>query len=122
MRWSSVAGTVAGALLLGGLQLLILTTPTSFVSEPGQRPAGTGYKLQLLGRGEADLDVYGDAARPRVSLIYITEAATADPVQRPTFVLGRRTRHGYQLRSQVPPGTWKLVIPGARPFGLLSNR
>ena len=124
-RWRQVAAAAAGILVMAGLQAMISSTPTALVSTSGPRDAG--YRLDRDERGRYVLTLYGDAARvpaADLSMLRIGAAASADPVQapQPRLALDDRPRRRATLLIDADPGTYKLRLPGFRPFGPVNAR
>jgi hypothetical protein len=127
-KWAALAMAIA---LLAALQYVILETPTDLIPQAAgdhlraKSPQGA-YNLSRTRRNNRPaitLTLYGDAAIGPFSVLLVPVVnINPDPVVAPqqSAILRHRPRRSIVLIPSVPPGTYKLVIPGFRPFGLFA--
>ena len=111
------------AVLAGLAQALATDVAAELLpAHAGTPPVAQGYKLTQHSSDHATLELHG-LRRPlrsgEITLLWIPYS-TADPVRVPFRRAGPpRRNQTFDLQLQVPPGTYKLVLPDTRPFGLL---
>jgi hypothetical protein len=125
IRWfAACLGLIA---VVAGLQLVASTTPAQLIgTDQGRVPANVAYRLKAMKDGSLRVKLYGEVsatALRRVTLVSIADSSS-DPIRPPErrFIVRQDATHVLVLKPKVPPGTYKLRIPGYRPFGLVSIR
>jgi len=115
---------------VAGFQYLILATPPELVprfSEASEQVSGGAYRLSRTQGSDADsysLELFGDVPVPGpgdLTLVGVAAGAHIPPVQPPSQRLpfGLERRYSFRLVPRVPPGTYKIELPGYLPFGLV---
>lgn len=124
---SKIAAGVGLVAVVTTLQLMISTTPAELLEASGRAPADVGYKIDATNDGGAlRVALYGDVPSERVRRVALVPVALAstDPITAPKDLPLRSPDAGrvLLLTPKVSPGTYKILIPGYRPFGLVSVR
>jgi hypothetical protein len=101
------------------IQWAISSTPTSLATRDAARAS---YRMKQTDNRFVDLNLYS-VDRRRSSELFVVPVASAHTVTSPagSTALGSPQRvQPLRLTLELPPGTYKLAMPGVRPFGLLS--
>jgi hypothetical protein len=126
--WRAGAGLSAVA-LLAGLQALILETPIDLIELDSRRKGSHRYQLEELNPGARPryrLTLYGEFEPSAVGRMHLVHVADAQAPKEIADIDKRGTRKpARQVVIVVPKAddsTYKLVLPGFKPFGLIAGQ
>ena len=116
-----VAAAVSAVVALALLQALIDATPMQLIPDHHGEPAARSYRLTQVGPRSAVLTLYGARPGLSVSLVPVASVMTSYRLTSSTpAVPSLSDVTVVHLKLQGPPATYKLVMPGVQPFGLVS--
>lgn len=127
LRLGAAAAVLAA---LAALQALILFTPTEIVASTRTKGTPLGYMMRTTESGPDGaiaLSLYFDGPVQRQDVEITLERANptigVDPIAAPrhrVLLAMRLTSVRFVLVPKVDPGTWKVRVGTARPFGVIN--